>query len=209
MTPHWMGQLTSLRAADGDDQHARALIGTLGKARSFLCLYRGMLATTAPYVAVMDADLRHDERILPEMLNRLKSESLDIVVGSRVVPAGSMGRFPRVLISRLGTRAARFLCNCQLSDAMSGFFIVRRSFFEPTVCRLEGTGFKLLVDLLASNDVPPRFAEVPYTFRERQRGASKFGIGAALAYLRFLWNRSFARARTTGKMSGYTDVLPQ
>ncbi len=45
MTPHWMGQLTSLRAADGDDQHARALIGTLAKARSFLCLYRGMLAT--------------------------------------------------------------------------------------------------------------------------------------------------------------------
>src|SRR5436190_18971519 len=122
MTPHWMGQLTSLRAADGDDQHARALIGTLGKARSFLCLYRGLLATTAPYVAVMDADLRHDERILPELLSRLNSQSLDVVVGGRVVPAGRMGRFPRGrgLISRLGTRAARCACDCKTTGASSG-----------------------------------------------------------------------------------------
>ena len=45
----------------------------------------GVLSSAAPYFAVMDADLQHDDAVLPEMLRRLKAENLDIVVGSRYV----------------------------------------------------------------------------------------------------------------------------
>src|SRR5260370_42691643 len=53
----------------------------------------GMLASSAPYIAVMDADLQHDEAILPRMLDRLKAGNLDVVVGSRNIAGGSMGEF--------------------------------------------------------------------------------------------------------------------
>src|ERR1700691_4286034 len=43
----------------------------------------GILGAAAPNVAVMDADLQHDETILPEMLRRIRDENLDLVVGSR------------------------------------------------------------------------------------------------------------------------------
>src|ERR1700685_1787519 len=69
----------------------------------------GMLTTPAPYVAVMDADMQHDESLLPEMLARIKSEHLDVVVASRNIRGGSMGEFSpnRVWLSNLGTRISR------------------------------------------------------------------------------------------------------
>ena len=187
-SPDGTAEQVSLIAATNRRVRLLQRVGRRGL--SSACI-EGMRATTAPHIAVMDADSQHDEHVLPEMLSRLKSDALDLVVGSRAVSGGSMGKFPRrrAVLSQLGTKAARFICHCQLSDAMSGFFVLRRSFFEKTIDRSEGTGFKLLLELLASSETPPRIAEVPYTFRERQRGASKFGVSAGLAYLRFLRKR--------------------
>ena len=103
----------------------------------------GMLATPAPYIAVMDADMQHDESILPRMLERMKSEHLDVVVGSRKIEGGSMGEFARerIWLSDLGTRISKLVCRCDVSDAMSGFFMVDRAYFQQVVPRLTGAGF--------------------------------------------------------------------
>jgi dolichol-phosphate mannosyltransferase len=145
----------------------------------------GMLATAAPYIAVMDADLQHDEGILPRMLERIRSEHMDVVVASRNSAGGSMGEFSRsrVWLSNLGTRISHLICHCEISDAMSGFFIVDRIYFQQVVHRLTGTGFKILVDLLASSTREVRVAEVPYKFRKRQHGESKLDVNVELEYL--------------------------
>jgi len=145
----------------------------------------GMLATPARYIAVMDADMQHDESVLPKMLERIKSEHLEVVVASRNALGGSMGEFSdrRVWLSALGARISRWVCHCDVSDPMSGFFMVQRSFFESVASRLTGTGFKLLVDLLASSPVPVHIGEVSYRFRMRQRGESKLDINVELEYL--------------------------
>jgi dolichol-phosphate mannosyltransferase len=145
----------------------------------------GMLSTAAPYLAVMDADMQHDESVLPKMLERLKSEQLDVVVGSRNIEGGSMGDFSegRVWLSRLGARISTMVCRCEVSDPMSGFFLLDRKFFELVVQRLTGTGFKILVDLLASSPRPVKLAEVPYHFRSRRLGDSKLDINVELEYL--------------------------
>ena len=135
----------------------------------------GMLATPAPWIAVMDADLQHDETVLPRMLDRIKSEHLDLVIASRNIEGGSMGEFARgrVWLSNLGTRTSRLVCHCETSDAMSGFFIVDRAYFQHVVRRLTGTGFKILVDLLASEEPRPvRIREVSSHCRNRQQGES-------------------------------------
>ena len=148
----------------------------------------GILATPAPYIAVMDADMQHDESILPKMLERMKSERLDVVVGSRKIDGGSMGEFARerVWLSDVGTRISKLVCRCDVSDAMSGFFLVDRAYFQQVVPRLTGAGFKILVDLLSSSPSSPRIGEVPYHFRNRQLGESKLDLNVELEYLYLL-----------------------
>jgi dolichol-phosphate mannosyltransferase len=157
---------------------------------SSACL-EGMMSSAAPYIAVMDADMQHDERILPEMLKRLKEENLDIVVGSRNVDGGSMGDFAqtRVALSRLGRRLSEAVCRCEVNDPMSGFFVLRRSFLLDVVHRTSGLGFKILVDLLASSDRPVKLGEVPYTFRSRQHGESKLDIAVGVEYLQLVLDK--------------------
>jgi dolichol-phosphate mannosyltransferase len=92
----------------------------------------GILASSAPYVAVMDADLQHDERLLPRMLDILKSEPIvDVVVGSRYVEHGSIGTWSRhrAWLSRFATRIGRSIKGVPIADPMSGFFMLRREAF--------------------------------------------------------------------------------
>ncbi len=151
----------------------------------------GMLSTSAPFLAVMDADLQHDEQILPKMLLTLKNKRLDIVVGSRHLKGGSMGQFApwRVALSGVGRRLSSVICRCQISDPMSGFFLLRRDFFMDTAHRVSGIGFKILVDLLASARRPPKIAEIPYTFGSRMHGESKLDVLVGIEYFQLLLDK--------------------
>lgn len=135
----------------------------------------GMLATAAPCIAVMDADLQHDETILPVMLGILTSGSADLVVGTRYAQGGSTGDWDsrREGLSRFATRLARRIVRQEVSDPMSGFFMLRREVLDDSVRRLSALGFKILLDILASARPALRVAEVPFTFRPRHAGTSK------------------------------------
>jgi dolichol-phosphate mannosyltransferase len=133
----------------------------------------------------MDADMQHDEKLLPQMLAMLKSEPLDLVVGSRYVAGGGIGGLDaaRANMSAFATRLSRIICKAEIADPMSGFFMLRREVLEAALRRLSGHGFKILLDLLASSPRPLRFRELPYEFRERQRGESKLDTLVAWEYV--------------------------
>jgi len=152
----------------------------------------GMLATSSPYLLVMDADLQHDERIIPAMLEKLKRENLDIVVGSRNVSGGGMGEFAanRVALSNTGRKLSDAICKVAVSDPMSGFFLLTRQYFHRVVHNLSNVGFKILVDLLASARGKVRLGEVPYTFRNREHGESKLDILVGIEYLQLLLDKA-------------------
>ncbi len=144
----------------------------------------GLLSSSARYVAVMDADLQHDEALLPQMLRSLREEPLDIVVGSRYVAGGSVGDWAegRLQISRLATRISHLVVPPTLTDPMSGFFMLRREVLHACVRQLSAVGFKILVDLFASAPQPLRFKELPFTFRNRLAGESKLDNQVAWDY---------------------------
>lgn len=151
------------------------------------CL-EGMLSTAAPVLAVMDADLQHDEAILRKMFDLLGSGGYEVVVGTRNAGGGSMGEFAawRVKLSNWGLRVSRLVTRSELSDPMSGFFILDRRFLDEVVYRTSGVGFKILVDMLASAHRPVRVGEVPYSFRQREQGDSKLDLKVGLDYLYLL-----------------------
>jgi dolichol-phosphate mannosyltransferase len=161
------------------------LIQRVGRRGLSSACVEGMMATAANYIAVMDADLQHDETILPEMLQKLRCEDLDLVVATRSAEGGSMGEFAprRVLLSRIGRMVSRTVCRCELTDPMSGFFLLRRSFLLEVVRGLHDGGFKILVDMLATCKRPVRVGEVGYTFRNRLFGESKLDVSVGLEYL--------------------------
>jgi dolichol-phosphate mannosyltransferase len=155
------------------------------------CL-EGMMATPAPYIAVMDGDLQHDEGILPAMLDKIRNEKLDLVVATRNAEGGGMGEFSkhRVWLSNMGRRLSQSVSHTNLSDPMSGFFMLDRRFLEEVVHSASGVGFKILLDLVASSRRPVRFGEVPYTFRKRIHGTSKLDILVGLEYLQLLLDKA-------------------
>jgi dolichol-phosphate mannosyltransferase len=185
------GTASKVREIALQDSRVRVLQRVGRRGLSSACM-EGMLATAAPFIAVMDADLQHDESILPQMFSLLKERQLDLVIASRLVGDGSMGEMERkrVLLSSVGSRLSRFVCRCDLSDAMSGFFIVNRNFLNEVVHRLSGVGFKILVDLVASSPRPVRCAEVAYRFRPRRHGESKLDIQIELEYLYLLLDKT-------------------
>ncbi len=184
------GTREAIHALARRDPRVRGLhrIGRRGLASA--CI-EGALASSAPYIAVLDADMQHDERLLPEMLCALKSEPLDIVVGSRYVSGGGMGSLSaeRVRISGLATKLSRRILRADIADPMSGFFMIRRDAFERAVRNLSGIGFKILMDLFASAPEPLRFKELPYQFRARVYGDSKLDTLVAWEYVMLIGDK--------------------
>jgi dolichol-phosphate mannosyltransferase len=167
----------------------------IGRRGLSAAVVEGMLASSAPYLAVIDGDLQHDERLLPQMLAAIKAEDLDVVVGSRHIAGGGFGDWDRhrTTISGLATRLARLIVVAELTDPMSGFFMLSRPAFERTVRRLSGQGFKILLDLFASTPVAYRFKEIPYVFGRRQHGESKLDSLVAWEYLMMLLDKLVGR----------------
>ena len=149
----------------------------------------GMALADGDYLAVMDADLQHDERLLPAMLAKAKAESLDLVVGSRYIAGGSVAAFTRVrrFLSMLGVRLTlALLKDVSVSDPLSGFFLLRRARFAEIAPRLSGRGYKILLDVLASAERPLAIGELAYQFRARRAGKSKLDARVIFEFLALL-----------------------
>ena len=181
------GTADAVREVARADRRVRVMQRIGRRGLSSACI-EGFMATSAPYIAVIDADLQHDETVLPAMLAKLREEQLELVIGTRNAGGGSMGDFDesRVRLSHAGKTLSRIVTRAELSDPMSGYFVLDRRFLDEVVGSLSGVGFKILLDLVASSSRPVRFAEVPYRFRDRLHGESKLDVLAGLEYLLLL-----------------------
>ena len=151
------------------------------------CL-EGMLASQARLVAVMDADLQHDEGLLVAMLKSLRDDEADLVVASRYLDAGSADAFSgaRARVSRLSSTLARLFLRVDLTDPLSGYFMIRRAAFEHLAPELSSQGFKILLDVVATARGKLRIKELPLVFRERLHGESKLDARIAFDFVALL-----------------------
>jgi dolichol-phosphate mannosyltransferase len=185
------GTVDVLRRLSRTDSRLR-LLHRIGRRGLASAVVEGILATTSPVIAVLDCDLQHDEALLPRMLERLLATNCDVVVASRYMQSGSVGDWTeqRQFVSRVATSLAGLLLHSELTDPMSGFFMIRRSAFDQVVRRLSNQGYKILLDILLSAPGCLCVEEVPYTFRSRTRGESKLDTVAVLDYLALLIDKA-------------------
>ena len=154
-----------------------------------------VLASSSPYIAIIDADLQHDETLLPRMLDLLRKGDTDVVIGSRYTERKLSEGFSRArqTMSFIATRLAQLILRANLSDPVSGFFMARREVFDASLRTLSGIGNKILVDVFASSKHPPRFKELPYQFKARLHGESKLDTLTVWEYLVLLADKMFGR----------------
>ncbi len=176
------------------DRRVRCLKRIGRRGLSSACI-EGMAVSRAEFLGVMDADLQHDETIIPAMVEALKEEDCDVAVGSRYVEGGGAQGLsaPRAWISRTATWLGRRISRTGIKDPMSGFFVVRREFFEACRPGLSGRGYKILLDLCASSPGPVRLKEIPYKFRGRHCGRSKLSARVVWDHVLLMWEKAFQR----------------
>lgn len=163
----------------------------LGRRGLSSAVIEGMMATSAPVLAVIDADLQHDETILPRLYTAVR-DGADLAVGSRYVGDGGVGEWDRKrhAASRGATMLAHRLLKTDLSDPMSGFFVISRDALKASLPRLSGGGFKILLDIAASAPEPLKVAELPYVFRTRTAGTSKLDLMVTAEYLKLVADKA-------------------
>jgi dolichol-phosphate mannosyltransferase len=182
---------------DGTAAVARALGETDGRVRCMRRIGRrglagacleGMLGSQARYLAVMDADLQHDEGLLAAMLEHLRGGDCDLVVASRYLGGGSAAGLSkqRARASRFANMLVHRLLGIDLTDPMSGHFMIRRDAFEPLAPAISSQGFKILLDILATKPGSLRVVELPSSFHERRHGESKLDSKVALDFAALL-----------------------
>jgi len=189
------GTAETAKAIAARDTRVRCLrrVGRRGLAGA--CI-EGILSSSAPFVAVMDADLQHDERALVAMLEKLRTGTCDLVAASRYIAGGSADSFDRSRgqLSRLATTITQKILDVPLSDPMSGFFMLRRGRFDAIAGRLSPAGFKILLDVVATAGPSLRVAEQSYVFGKREQGESKFNIQIGVEFLGLIF------AKVTGDL---------
>ena len=185
------GTADAVKAWATEDARIQCLhrVGRRGLAGAVI---EGILASSTPFVAVIDGDLQHDETLLPGMAEALRSGAADLVVGTRFasddgLASGLSGT--RKLGSRVATWAARRVLRVDVSDPVSGFFMVKRELVDRVAPKLSHQGFKILFDIIASQPEPLRIVELPYAFAERSSGESKLDSRVVADYAGLLLSK--------------------
>lgn len=192
-------------SADGTAEEARRLaltdprlrvIQRIGRRGLASAAIEGFCATAAPYVAVMDADHQHDPALLREMLACVKSGEAEVAVASRFAAGASTedwNRPDREKLSTIANSLARRLTGVELSDPMSGYFLLPAATARRLAPNLSGIGFKILLDLLAAANPPLTVKDFPMKFSARRSGESKLDRAIAFDFLAGLYDKSFGR----------------
>jgi dolichol-phosphate mannosyltransferase len=142
-----------------------------GKAGLASAVIAGFAAARGEILVVMDADLSHPPETVPALLAAIEAGA-DLAVGSRYVRGGGVMDWPlnRRVVSRVACLMGNVLV--PVRDATSGFFALRRAVIDGVT--LNPIGFKIGFEVIARGRYKTA-VEVPYTFRDRELGASKFG----------------------------------
>ena len=191
------------------------LIRRFGRRGLSSACIEGMLSSTSEFVAVIDADLQHDETILPKMIEKLEQkQSLQLVVGSRYCKGASLGTLEdsRRNVSKIATKFSRLFYKAELTDPMSGFFMLKTDFFVSLAPKLSGLGYKILLDIVMT-EKNIEICEIPYDMRSRESGESKLDVKVTYEYFLLILDKTVGQYIPTRLimflMVGATGVVLQ
>lgn len=164
--------------------HARP--GKLGLGSAYI---DGLGQCTGEFVILMDADLSHHPKVIPEFIKKQRETGADIVTGTRYAQNG--GVYGWDLSRKLTSRVANFLAGTllapQASDLTGSFRLYKKNVLERCLKSVKSRGYVFQMEIIVrAQYFGYSIEEVPITFVDRIFGESKLGAGEILAYLQGL-----------------------
>ena len=146
----------------------------------------GIQHSSGETIVVMDSDFSHPPKIIPQLIDEIKTSKYDIVIASRYTEGGEVTGWStkRKLISKGATGIAKAGLGVNESDPMSGFFAFNRNILEGI--KFDAIGYKMLLEILVKTK-GAKVKEIPYTFTDRTRGSSKLDSSTMFDYVKSVW----------------------
>jgi len=146
----------------------------------------GIQHSSGETVVVMDSDFSHPPKIIPQLVEEIKTSKYDIVIASRYTEGGEVNGWStkRKLISKGAKGIAKVGLGVNESDPMSGFFAFNRNILEGI--KFDAIGYKMLLEILVKTK-GAKVKEIPYTFTDRTRGSSKLDSSTMFDYVKSVW----------------------
>ena len=146
----------------------------------------GIQHSSAETIVVMDSDFSHPPKIIPQLVEEIKTSGYDIAIASRYTEGGEVSGWStkRKLISKGATGIAKAGLGVNESDPMSGFFAFKRKILEGI--KFDAIGYKMLLEILVKTK-GAKVKEIPYTFTDRTRGSSKLDSSTMFDFVTSVW----------------------
>lgn len=150
----------------------------------------GLDSINNKFVCLTDCDLQHDVKKLPEMINIINSKNYDLLIGSRFVDKNTiieLGK-ARYFQSKVGNLLCKTIGIDNVSDPLSGFFIIKTDLFKKLKSSINSSGFKILVSLLFNLKKDFKIIEIKTDFFRRREGKSKLKLKIYYFFIRQIFS---------------------
>lgn len=166
-----------------------------GLGKAYIQAFNFAIQREAFAVMEMDADLSHDPKYIPAMVEKLNE--FDLVIGSRYIRNGGTlnWNFKRKLISKFGNFYSRLILGVKINDLTGGFNLYRTDVFKVVdLSKIESNGYSFQIEL-KYRTIRSGFkvTEVPIIFKEREEGVSKFGGNIIKEAIKKPWQLRFSK----------------
>jgi dolichol-phosphate mannosyltransferase len=151
----------------------------------------GLKHCSGEYILLMDADMSHHPKYIPDFIAKQKKHDCDIVTGTRYAHGGGVAGWDmrRVLTSRGANLLANILLNPGVSDLTGSFRLYKRAVLEDLMRSVKGKTYVFQMEVIVrAKQKGYTVEEVPIVFVDRLYGESKLGPTEIIAYLKGLWN---------------------
>uniref|UniRef100_A0A7N5JPS0 Dolichol-phosphate mannosyltransferase subunit 1 n=1 Tax=Ailuropoda melanoleuca TaxID=9646 RepID=A0A7N5JPS0_AILME len=149
----------------------------------------GMKHATGNYIIIMDADLSHHPKFIPEFIRKQKEGNFDIVSGTRY--KGNGGVYGWDLKRKIISRGANFITQILLrpgaSDLTGSFRLYRKEVLQKLIEKCVSKGYVFQMEMIVrARQLNYTIGEVPISFVDRVYGESKLGGNEIVSFLKGL-----------------------
>ena len=155
----------------------------------------GLDRINTKFVCLTDCDLQHDVNKLPEMINIIDSKNYDLLIGSRFIDKNTIIELDksRYFQSKVGNLLCKIIGINNVSDPLSGFFIIKTDLFKKLKSSINSSGFKILVSLLFNLKKDFKIIEIKTDFFRRRKGKSKLKLKIYFFFIKQIFSLMIKR----------------
>lgn len=161
--------------------------GKLGLGSAYI---DGLTKCTGDFIFLMDADMSHHPKHIPEFIRKQKEQDYDIVTGTRYASGGGIAGWDtkRVITSRGANLLSNLLLNPGVSDLTGSYRLYKKTVLADVMKSVVGRTYVFQMEVIVrALHKGYTIGETPIIFVDRIYGESKLGANEIVAFAKGLW----------------------